>query len=439
MELATRPPIITGLSDGIIFQSVDWHAEDSENFDADLDEADRDLAQRYVITVFGVTSHGNSICVQIQGHLPTFYVELSDITDDSAVLKIMTEVKKKVRPSNLNSLAKVKIVKRKKMAGFDNYRKHKFIELSFYTRRGMMDYLKNMELPLQIPYLGTLSLKAWESNIDPMIRFFHERNISPAGWISLDKATKANDVNEVNKSMCQIFVSTTKDKLYPHDSQEIAPMITASFDIESGSSHGEFPVAKKTYRKLAQDLISYCGKKKKSGRESIHDLLISVFDDASRPAMINKIYTARSPTEKELSQAATSIEKEKLMEQLTTLKNAKAQKQKTSSVLDADEKLNDGIERLLSRLIAILGKFLPKVCGDKVIQIGTTLTRFGDPNFCVKHIACLHQTDPVESAHVISCKTEKEVLLEWTKFIQKVDPDIVTGKYEFEEICSSNM
>ena len=35
--------------------------------------------------------------------------------------------------------------------------------------------------------------------------------------------------------------------------------------------------------------------------------------------------------------------------------------------------------------------------------------------------------DPIEGAVVESYETEKEVLLAWTKFIQKLDPDIITG------------
>lgn len=65
---------------------------------------------------------------------------------------------------------------------------------------------------------------------------------------------------------------------------------------------------------------------------------------------------------------------------------------------------------------------------DPVIQIGTTVYVYGQDNSKpLKHIICLGKTDPIEGAIVESYETEKEVLLAWTKFIRKLDPDIITG------------
>lgn len=65
---------------------------------------------------------------------------------------------------------------------------------------------------------------------------------------------------------------------------------------------------------------------------------------------------------------------------------------------------------------------------DKIIQIGTTVYIYGQNNDTpFKHIICLKQTDPIQGAIVESYETEEEVLLAWTKLIQKIDPDIITG------------
>lgn len=65
---------------------------------------------------------------------------------------------------------------------------------------------------------------------------------------------------------------------------------------------------------------------------------------------------------------------------------------------------------------------------DPVIQIGTTVYIYGKDNSKpIKHIICLGQTDDISGAIVESYETEKEVLLAWTKFIRKLDPDILTG------------
>ena len=39
------------------------------------------------------------------------------------------------------------------------------------------------------------------------------------------------------------------------ESNDISPLVIASYDIECDSSHGDFPQAKKDYKKLAEDFV----------------------------------------------------------------------------------------------------------------------------------------------------------------------------------------
>lgn len=64
---------------------------------------------------------------------------------------------------------------------------------------------------------------------------------------------------------------------------------------------------------------------------------------------------------------------------------------------------------------------------DKIIQIGTTFSRFGEDDCYYQHIITLGSCDPIKGATVIECKDEKDVLLEWAKLIRETDPDIITG------------
>jgi DNA polymerase elongation subunit (family B) len=65
--------------------------------------------------------------------------------------------------------------------------------------------------------------------------------------------------------------------------------------------------------------------------------------------------------------------------------------------------------------------------GDKVIQIGITLSRYGEDECFEKHILCLNKTDPIEGANVIWYEEEEDLLLGFTKILRELDPDIVTG------------
>jgi DNA polymerase elongation subunit (family B) len=64
---------------------------------------------------------------------------------------------------------------------------------------------------------------------------------------------------------------------------------------------------------------------------------------------------------------------------------------------------------------------------DEVIQIGATMSRYGEDECFYKHIITLKSCDPLEGIVVESYETEKDVLLAFSKLIRKLDPDIVTG------------
>lgn len=64
---------------------------------------------------------------------------------------------------------------------------------------------------------------------------------------------------------------------------------------------------------------------------------------------------------------------------------------------------------------------------DPVIQIGTTVYIFGDNECKYQYIATLNKCDPIDGATVESFKTEKDLILGWARFIQRLDPDVLTG------------
>jgi DNA polymerase elongation subunit (family B) len=94
-------------------------------------------------------------------------------------------------------------------------------------------------------------------------------------------------------------------------------------------------------------------------------------------------------------------------------------KPNTVSVKEANE-----IEECLNKK---LSEILPELEGDKIIQIGTTIHIYGNDKIIHKNIVTLDTCDEIEDAKVISCKTEKELLLTWKKELINIDPDIIIG------------
>ena len=64
---------------------------------------------------------------------------------------------------------------------------------------------------------------------------------------------------------------------------------------------------------------------------------------------------------------------------------------------------------------------------DRVIQIGTTFSRYGESECFYKHIITLGTCDKIEGVDVESYDSEVKVLLAWTKLIIRTNPDIITG------------
>ena len=64
---------------------------------------------------------------------------------------------------------------------------------------------------------------------------------------------------------------------------------------------------------------------------------------------------------------------------------------------------------------------------DEVIQIGTTVYMFGENDCKYQYIATLYDCDPIDNAEVQSFQTEKDLILGWARFFNRLDPDIVTG------------
>ena len=69
----------------------------------------------------------------------------------------------------------------------------------------------------------------------------------------------------------------------------------------------------------------------------------------------------------------------------------------------------------------------PERDNDPVIQIGTTLNRYGEKECFYKYIVTLKGCSPIEGVDVESYETEKEVLLAWKRMLLKQNPDIITG------------
>ncbi len=64
---------------------------------------------------------------------------------------------------------------------------------------------------------------------------------------------------------------------------------------------------------------------------------------------------------------------------------------------------------------------------DPVIQIANIVTKYGEKKPFVRNVFCLDTTSPIVATQIMSFSDERQMLSSWRDFLEKVDPDIITG------------
>lgn len=85
--------------------------------------------------------------------------------------------------------------------------------------------------------------------------------------------------------------------------------------------------------------------------------------------------------------------------------------------------------RTLSFDIECAGRkgIFPEASHDSVIQIANIVTKYGDKKPFVRNVFCLDTTSPIVATQVLAYDKEEDMLKAWRDFLEKVDPDIITG------------
>jgi DNA polymerase elongation subunit (family B) len=202
---------------GVEFQALTWETVDTDD--------------EHLVSIFGKTEDGRSICVTT-AFTPYFFIKLPERVTQQTIQEIYRVLDKKC-PECLISYS---IMKSKDVWGFQNNKEFAYMKLDFKNlkSRRRMDYtLKN---PIQMSY-GTERFKVFESNIDPVLRLMHRTGIQSTGWLNSGDSCVRTHLAKVD---VDLFCNDWRT-LKPIARDDIAPFVVASFDIECNSSTGKFP------------------------------------------------------------------------------------------------------------------------------------------------------------------------------------------------------
>ncbi len=290
----------------------------------------------------------------------------------------------------------------------------------------------------------------YESNIHPLLRFIHDRDIQPSGWIEFEYQEEVKEKNKIYNCDIQ-YDEIPYENIKSYDSSDTSKYKIASFDIECDSSHGDFPAPRKDFKKLAVHIVDkYLSGKDRPGGPILYNFIcdtikylmkdkISEDDDENCIYLKNGPYDENSIVEVFLDESENGdidvnnkfYDMKKSFSELETL-------MKNNKRNEAIEILNGKKKKigLLHKLKNNKGKKLI-VSGDPVIQIGTVFYTYGIENSYERYILVIGPSDNMEdpdicsdlgeNINVIHCKSEKKLLLRWVKLIQDHNPDYITG------------
>lgn len=112
-----------------------------------------------------------------------------------------------------------------------------------------------------------------------------------------------------------------------------------------------------------------------------------------------------------------------------TFKNKVKPYKKKGTIIDLLADSEATRDTQIVELTKTLTDMFPVLQGDNVTFIGSTFLRYGEAKPYLNHCIALGTCDDVavENSQIVRCTSEKDVLLQWTKIIQKEDPDIIIG------------
>jgi len=445
----------------------------NEDSSGDEEEVQYKDSTKFIIQMFGLNETGETASIMVDDFKPFFYVMVDDNWKIKTKESFLLHIKEKIGNYYKNSITECILLKKKKLYGFDGGKEHRFIKFEFSSMNAFnkvkniwySDYQTNegRKLLKDGYKFNNTYTKLYESNIPPLLRFFHIRDISPSGWIALPKKNTLEIKDTSKKTKCTYeYVTNSKNVISLNNMETRVPYKICSFDIEASSSHGDFPVPKKSYKKLATNIIEYFEKLKITITKDVcknylKKIVLAAFkyETVEEIDIVYPKYGYPSKTEVEtlcekwMNAEVRSFNTNKDINETSTIEylfekmslddddddnnecknHVKSYVNKTATIVDVlcDNKFER--EGKLKELNETMCKIFPPLEGDKVTFIGSTFMNYGEQEPYMNHCIVLNTCTKLQGENNIieTYDTEKDVLLAWQKLIQRENPDIIIG------------
>ena len=199
----------------VVFQVLTWEARDEDD--------------AHIISIFGKTKEGKSVCVTTN-FAPYFFIKLQP-GETGVGAGVLFKKLQKLCPGCMTHYA---TGQSKDVWGFQNNKKASFMKIYFTNLAGFKMANSLLRRPIEDEVYPR---RVYESNIDPVLRFMHSTGIKSTGWMDTgDSCVKGTYADTDIDLLCNDW-----KQLKPVENDDISPFVIASVDIECNSSTGKFP------------------------------------------------------------------------------------------------------------------------------------------------------------------------------------------------------
>lgn len=454
---------------------------------------------QFVIQMFGINEKGETCCIYVNDYQPFFYVKAGDNWTDSTVGSFVRDLQSnpKLDKRFKNSIVSYELVDHYKLYGFSGGKKHKFVKLVFKNTVAMNKY-KNMWYTYNrdedtndgeyrtrnnIVFQKNV-MELYESNIPPLLRYFHIHNISPSGWVAFKPSRVIKPLTYTTTCTYE-YICPLRELISQPDKETIVPYKICSFDIEASSSHGDFPIPVKTYKRFASNVVDIFLKQMQVTNESMSKQLLQKMILAAfgfgKFEDVDVVYPKEPPSRTYLDKYIQLL----LNESLETVKKArvdvdngylltidhifeqmkenqqytgdgdgdgdgdrdgddgghvdyggyrsgyksahKPKVKKNATIIDILLESEFARDEKIQILNEVLTRLFPRLKGDEVTFIGSTFLKYGEKEPYLNHCLAVGTCDDIPGITVECADTEKNMLLKWAQLIQRENPDIIIG------------
>ncbi|KAF9599784.1 hypothetical protein IFM89_001730 [Coptis chinensis] len=232
-------------SNSIIFQQLE--------IDYVIGERNRELlayssGHAAILRIFGVTREGHSVCCNVHGFEPYFYVSCPQGMGPDDVSRFRHILESKMKEANRNStvpqfVLRIEMVQKKSIMYYQQQQSHLFLKIVVALPTMVAGCRGILERGIQIDGLGTKSFVTYESNVLFALRFMIDCDIVGGNWIEVPVGKYKKAVRTM--SYCQLEFDCLYSELISHapegEFSKMAPFRILSFDIECAGRKGHFP------------------------------------------------------------------------------------------------------------------------------------------------------------------------------------------------------